>query len=216
MRALSNKVHNRPMCTGFQAARRDPLPGLTSLHYTREKSEIKIVRDGPDRAEREPRIRRVSLHRKICKDSGPTEKRKQKAVRPHALPSLRSESSQPGYERCASCRIAICTEELVKAARSGRVAAHSPEAEVKRREGRRRHAAAIGTWNPIDQPEWLTEEVWKGIPLRALSPLIARRKKCKIKIVWYLARENPGLRIRRVSESGTLSVLSVSSASSNL
>jgi CRISPR-associated endonuclease Cas1 len=66
-----------------------------------------------------------------------------------------------GYERCGSCRAAIATEKLVKAAEKGRMLSHLPDATAKRIAGRRRHAAAIRAWKSTDQPEWLTEEVYR-------------------------------------------------------
>jgi CRISPR-associated endonuclease Cas1 len=74
-----------------------------------------------------------------------------------------------GYDRCASCKVAVCTEELVKAAQKGRVASHGPEAEAKRAENRRRHAAALKAWRPSDQPAWLNEETY----LRKIQPRLA-------------------------------------------
>src|SRR5215469_7911814 len=65
-----------------------------------------------------------------------------------------------GYQRCGSCKLVVCAGELVKAARKGRVASHSPEAEAKRGEGRRRHAAGIKAWKPSHQPAWLKEETY--------------------------------------------------------
>ena len=41
-----------------------------------------------------------------------------------------------GYVRCASCKTTICTEKLVKAAQTGRLASHTPAAEAKRAENR--------------------------------------------------------------------------------
>jgi hypothetical protein len=66
-----------------------------------------------------------------------------------------------GYERCGSCRAAISTERLVEAAFKGRLLSHLPDATAKRIAGRRRHAAAIRAWKSTDQPEWLTEEVYR-------------------------------------------------------
>jgi CRISPR-associated endonuclease Cas1 len=71
-----------------------------------------------------------------------------------------------GYERCASCKVATCTEELVKAAQKGRLLSHSPEATAKRIEGRKRHAASIRAWKPSDQPAWLTKETY----MRKIQP----------------------------------------------
>jgi CRISPR-associated protein Cas1 len=66
-----------------------------------------------------------------------------------------------GYDRCASCKVSICTEELIKAAQNGRLASHGSEAEAKRAENRRRHAAALRAWRPSDQPAWLNEETYR-------------------------------------------------------
>jgi CRISPR-associated endonuclease Cas1 len=74
-----------------------------------------------------------------------------------------------GYERCAACKVAVCTDELVKAARKGRLKSHGPEAEAKRSKNRRRHAAGLRAWKPSDQPAWLNEEVY----LRQIRPGLA-------------------------------------------
>jgi CRISPR-associated endonuclease Cas1 len=74
-----------------------------------------------------------------------------------------------GYDRCASCKVSICTEELIKAAQKGRLASHSSEAEAKRAENRRRHAAALRAWQPSDQPAWLDE----GTYLREIQPRLS-------------------------------------------
>jgi hypothetical protein len=74
-----------------------------------------------------------------------------------------------GYERCASCKVAVCTEELVKASHKGRLAAHTFQAEAKRSESRRRHAAALKAWRPSDQPAWLNEDTY----LRRIQPRLA-------------------------------------------
>jgi len=75
-----------------------------------------------------------------------------------------------GYERCASCKVGACTRTLVKAAQKGRLVSHSPEAEAKRGESRRKHAAALRAWQPLDQPEWLTEEMYR----REIRPRLAQ------------------------------------------
>ena len=74
-----------------------------------------------------------------------------------------------GYDRCASCKVSICTEELIKAAQKGRPASHGSEAEAKRAENRRRHAAALRAWRPSDQPAWLDQETY----LRKIQPRLS-------------------------------------------
>ena len=81
--------------------------------------------------------------------------------RPPHLCQTCGASVTAGYHRCASCKVAVCTQgELVKAADEGRTVSHSPRAEAKRGETRRRHAAARAAWRPSDQPAWLNEETY--------------------------------------------------------
>jgi CRISPR-associated endonuclease Cas1 len=75
----------------------------------------------------------------------------------------------PGYDRCASCKVAVCTKELVRAGQKGRLAAHTVKAEKKRGESRRRHAAALKAWEPSDRPGWLDEQTY----LRKIQPRLA-------------------------------------------
>jgi hypothetical protein len=71
-----------------------------------------------------------------------------------------------GYNRYASCKVSICTEELIKAGQNGRLASHGSEAEAKRAENRRRHAAALRARRPSDQPAWLDQVTY----LREIQP----------------------------------------------
>jgi CRISPR-associated endonuclease Cas1 len=75
-----------------------------------------------------------------------------------------------GYDRCSSCKVDVCTKELIKAAEKGRLAAHTAQAEAKRGESRRRHAAALRTWQPSEQPAWLNEETY----LRTIQPQLVQ------------------------------------------
>lgn len=70
-----------------------------------------------------------------------------------------------GYDRCGSCKVVICTKELVKASQKGRLAAHTSQ----RGESRRRHAAALRAWRPSDKPAWLNEETYR----RRVQPRLA-------------------------------------------
>src|SRR6266478_816484 len=62
---------------------------------------------------------------------------------------------------CASCAVAIRTEELTKAAQKGRVAAQSSEAQASRAANRKRNAAAQRAWRHYDKPTWLNEETYR-------------------------------------------------------
>jgi len=80
--------------------------------------------------------------------------------RPPRLCGTCGASVTAGYQRCASCRVSVCTKELIKAAQKGRIKSHSSEAEAKRAENRRRHAAALSTWRSSDEPAWLDQNVY--------------------------------------------------------
>jgi CRISPR-associated endonuclease Cas1 len=62
--------------------------------------------------------------------------------------------------RCASCAVGLTTKRLVEAARSGRVAAHTPTAEARRAEAQRRHESAKRAWLPSSLPPWLDKQAY--------------------------------------------------------
>jgi len=80
-----------------------------------------------------------------------------------------------GYERCASCKVTVCKEELIKASQKGRLASHSADAEEKRAENRRRNVAAVRAWRPSDQPAWLNKEAYLTM-VRPRLPQLALSK----------------------------------------
>jgi hypothetical protein len=88
---------------------------------------------------------------------------------PHLCLTCGAKVVTTGYDRCGSCKVAVCTKELVKASQKGRLAAHTVQAEAKRGESRRRHAAALRAWRPSDQPAWLNVETY----LRKIQPRLA-------------------------------------------
>jgi hypothetical protein len=62
---------------------------------------------------------------------------------------------------CASCAVGVRTEALVTAAKKGRLAAQSSEAQASRAANRKRNAAAQRAWRQVDQPAWLNEEIYR-------------------------------------------------------
>lgn len=62
---------------------------------------------------------------------------------------------------CLPCAITANKQQLVEVGHEARIAAHTPEAEARRSEAQRRHAAAKRAWNPSGLPAWLSEEVYR-------------------------------------------------------
>lgn len=90
----------------------------------------------------------------------------------------------PGNSHCSACGVVFATEELIKAAERGRVAAQAPEAQARRAETQRRNATAQHAWTRSDHPPLLNEETYRReIQPRLLSvtvpALMAALKVCE-------------------------------------
>ena len=72
--------------------------------------------------------------------------------------------------RCAACANVLTTAGLVKAAKQGRIAAQSDQAQERRAETQRRHRSAKAGWKDSDLPAWLDKEFY----LREIQPQLKR------------------------------------------
>jgi CRISPR-associated endonuclease Cas1 len=81
--------------------------------------------------------------------------------RPPRLCSICGKNIPIDKTYCASCAVGVRSEALVQAAKKGRIAAQSDEAQAKRAENRRRNAAAQRAWRSEEQPAWLNEETYR-------------------------------------------------------
>jgi len=70
-------------------------------------------------------------------------------------------ASTSGAQFCRACSPMALRENIINAAKLGRVATHSPKAEARRAQTMRRQEAAKQAWKPSDLPQWLTEEVYR-------------------------------------------------------
>lgn len=66
-----------------------------------------------------------------------------------------------GAQYCRACSPMALRENLINAAKLGRVATHDPKAEARRAATMRRQEAAKRAWKQSDLPEWLTEKVYR-------------------------------------------------------
>jgi hypothetical protein len=64
-----------------------------------------------------------------------------------------------GKNFCSSCGLVIARDELIAAAKRGRIAAQSPEAQARRAETRTQNAAHQRAWKK--SPAWLDEETYR-------------------------------------------------------
>jgi CRISPR-associated endonuclease Cas1 len=66
-----------------------------------------------------------------------------------------------GCKYCHVCTPTISRENVLEAAKLGRLATHKPEAQAKRAETQKRQNAALKAWNPADKPDWLDEKAYR-------------------------------------------------------
>ena len=63
---------------------------------------------------------------------------------------------------CRSCVPTISKENLLEAAKLGRVATHTSEAEALRSATQRKHSESKKNWDPANLPDWLTVEFYQA------------------------------------------------------
>ena len=84
-------------------------------------------------------------------------------------------SIKSGLKYCRACVPTISRENVLEAAKLGRLATHNPEAQARRSETQRRQNAALKAWNPKDQPRWLDESAYRERVQPRLSSVIVPR-----------------------------------------
>jgi CRISPR-associated endonuclease Cas1 len=66
-----------------------------------------------------------------------------------------------GFKYCRNCVPTISRENILKASRIGRQNTHSPLAQARRSETKKRQDAALRSWNPTHNPDWLDEQTYR-------------------------------------------------------
>ena len=69
--------------------------------------------------------------------------------------------STRGADFCRACSPMALRENLITAAKLGRIATHAPKGEARRAATMRRQETAKRAWRPSDLPEWLTGEFYR-------------------------------------------------------
>jgi CRISPR-associated endonuclease Cas1 len=67
-----------------------------------------------------------------------------------------------GQTYCLSCAVDVSRQGMIEAAKLGRIATHTLEAETLRAKTQRKHAAALAAWKSSDLPDWLNEEAYRA------------------------------------------------------
>ena len=66
-----------------------------------------------------------------------------------------------GFKYCRNCVPTISRENVLEAAKLGRMNTHSPAAQARRSETKKRQDAALKSWDPADKPDWLNEKFYQ-------------------------------------------------------
>jgi CRISPR-associated endonuclease Cas1 len=107
-----------------------------------------------------PATRLTQSRRRQVKGSS-FDSRSKDTVSPLRICRICGATIKRGQTYCASCAVGVSREGLIEAAKLGRIATHSREAEALRAKTQRKHAAALAAWKPSDLPEWLNDEAYR-------------------------------------------------------
>jgi hypothetical protein len=103
--------------------------------------------------------RLTQRNRREARDGRPTLLTKP-APRENSVCKVCGTSIEAGKIYCAICAVTVSRENLVELAKSGRVAAQSPDAQARRAATKRRHDAARCGWLASTLPAWLNNETY--------------------------------------------------------
>ena len=84
----------------------------------------------------------------------------EKTLKPMRICRTCGEPLKRGQYYCKPCPLPAGKERFGDVARRGRIASHSPDAEISRSKTRRRHAAELRAWDAKSLPTWLTEQAY--------------------------------------------------------
>ena len=82
-------------------------------------------------------------------------------TRPPVLCRICGLGIKSGFKYCRGCVPTISRENVLKASELGRMNTHSPAAQARRSETKKRQDAALKSWNPADKPDWLDEKFYQ-------------------------------------------------------
>lgn len=103
-----------------------------------------------------PPTRLTQRHKREAKGAPPFPPLERTPRRPRICLGC-GKSIRPEHVHCGTCAAEGAKNRMIKAAKIGRLASHSPEARAKQSTTRRRHAQACSDWDSSTQPAWLTK-----------------------------------------------------------
>lgn len=106
-----------------------------------------------------PATRLTQSRRRQAKGASPIAPAK-RVLAPPGVCQICGAVTNPGHRYCSSCSPAVSRENLIKVAKLGRLATHTPTAEERRAETQRRQKLAERSWKPADLPSWLNERAY--------------------------------------------------------
>jgi CRISPR-associated endonuclease Cas1 len=116
-----------------------------------------------------PATHLTQRHRREAKN-GSSQLFHKPAPRPQTVCLICSTGIEPSRTYCALCGPNISKENLRETARSGRVAAQSPQAQARRSATKHRHDIARSGWLASSLPTWLNNEEY----INKIQPRLAR------------------------------------------
>jgi hypothetical protein len=119
--------------------------------------------------QRVPATRLTQRRRREAKGGLPSLPEKP-APKPESICRVCGTAVGSGRTYCRSCVRTISGENLTEVARSGRVAAQTPQAQARRAATKRLHDIARRGWSPSSQPAWLNNETYTN----KIQPRLAR------------------------------------------
>jgi len=118
-----------------------------------------------------------------------------KPPRPNNLCSECGETIRPESTKCLSCAVDDATKHMLDAAQIGRQTANGPAAQVKRSIKARENALAQHSWNPSQQPTWLTDTFYSEKVQPVIAMISASTIARQISVSrWYAGRIREGYR----------------------
>jgi CRISPR-associated endonuclease Cas1 len=99
------------------------------------------------------------------------------------------------HNDCGKCAIEGATKRLIEAARTGRIAGHTPEALAREAKTQRQQAKARSMWRQSHQPAWLTAGFYSEKVLPSLADIQTSSIASRIGVSrWYASRIRQGYR----------------------